>query len=119
MTMQEPSDSEKKACPSAARKVCDVTLDQSGWKRYLMPGPLPGRVMERTAMPMMIRNSSGIITLENFSIPFCTPPNTTPAASARKMVWHRDCRHMEAEKVANIVFKAAGSPLVKSKQKDL
>ena len=70
-------------------------------------------------MPMMMRNSSGIITLENFSIPFCTPAITIPAVRTRKMVWQTIGSQTEVEKAENMVFRLSGLPSVKSKQTDL
>lgn len=81
----QPILSEKKACPSAFRKVSAVTLEKSGLKRNSRPAPAPGRVTDRTAMAIMVRNSTGIMTLVYLSIPSLIPASSTRAVTIRKM----------------------------------
>ena len=85
-----------------------------------MPAPAPGSVRERMAMTMMMRNSTGIITFENFSIPFLTPRMTIRPDSSRKTVWQSNGRQVEDAKSENSVERPALSPpRVKSKRKAL
>ncbi len=51
-----------------------------------MPAPAPGKVIDRTAMPIIMTNNNGIITFENFSMPFFTPSNTISAVTSRNIV---------------------------------
>ena len=84
-----PSESEKKAWPRAAAPASALSLEKSGLSRYATPLADPGRVREYTIMATMSTNSTGMAMLENFSIPFFTPPSTMPATMAMKAVWER------------------------------
>ena len=85
-----------------------------------MPAPAPGSVSERTAIPMMIRNNSGIITFENFSMPFLTPRMTIRPDSKRNIVWQTSGCQDDAAKSEKMEESAALSPpRVKSKRKAL
>ena len=114
MTMPLPSDSEKKACPSAARKVLPVTSDQSGLNMYSTPAPPPGSVSERMAIPVMMTKSTGIMIFEKLSMPFLTPETTMPAVTTRKTVWQISGAHVEEEKVENMDDRVSSLAFVKS-----
>ena len=117
--MPLPSDSEKNACPNAARKVWPSTADQSGLNRYATPASPPGRVSERMAMPIMMTKSTGIMTFEKLSMPFLTPDTTMPAVTARKTVWQISGVQVEVEKVENMEARRSSLALVNSNLKDL
>ena len=65
--------SEKKACPMALSTTVGVTLAKSGFRRKVRLSDVPGILNEHTISTQMISNSMGIITLENRSMPLCTP----------------------------------------------
>ena len=68
-----PIESEKNACPSATSTVEGVTFEKSGRKRNRTPSPPPGISSEWIDSAIRITNSSGISTLAERSMPFCTP----------------------------------------------
>ena len=68
-----------------------------------MPAAAPGSVSERMAMAIMMTNSNGIMTFENFSMPFFTPKITIKPVTARKIVWQISGPAVEVEKSVNIV----------------
>ena len=98
-----PTEREKKPCPRAAAQTSGVIFEKSGLKRYTRPSPAPGRVTERTAMAITVRNRSGIITFPNFSIPLFTPPSMTAAVSSRKTVCQIIGVHVDVMKLLKIV----------------
>ena len=79
-----PIESEKKAWPMATSSVRAVIFEKSGAKRNRSPSALPGISSERTASTTRTRNSSGISTLADRSIPFCTPQAMMPWVSSTK-----------------------------------
>ena len=97
-----PRLSEKKACPIASITVLEVTLEKSGLKRKANPLSEPPRVSDLTATTITSTKSSGIIYLENFSMPFSTPAITIPAVNATKRAIYNIGLQLEVIVLANI-----------------
>ena len=72
--MAEPKLKEKKACPMAASKTDPSILEKSGLNIKVKPFMAPSKVSERMAKAIKPKNKIGIIILDAFSKPFCTPP---------------------------------------------
>ena len=64
---------EKKTCPIAASIVFAVIFEKSGIKKNFTPSQALSSVKTRIISTISNRNSSGIISLQNFSIPFSMP----------------------------------------------
>ena len=75
--MPIPRLSEKNACPNALIITLMSILLKSGFKKNSTPRIASGRVSDFTANITSSRNSTGISTFDNFSMPFCTPINST------------------------------------------
>lgn len=67
----------------------------------------------------MSTNSTGMAMLENFSIPFFTPPSTIPATRAMNTVCERMGCQVEEMKLPKKPETASGEADVKSKESDL
>ena len=80
-----PTESEKKACPSAASTVWGVTFEKSGRNRKRTPSSLPGISSEWPASTTSTKNSSGIRNLAERSMPFRTPSAITPWVISTKI----------------------------------
>ena len=104
MMVPKPSESEKKACPRAAAKAWASIFEKSGLKRYSTPFPAPGRVSEYTAMAITMKNSIGIITLLNFSIPSLMPTITMTVVATMKTVCMMSGAHGAETKFMNMPF---------------
>ena len=72
-----PSDREKNACPSASSSTLRESFEKSGWSRNEMPFMAPGSMHEATAMATSSTKSSGMSSLDTFSMPLRTPCITT------------------------------------------
>lgn len=81
----QPILKEKNACPRAFINVSPVIFEKSGLKRKEIPSDAPGNVTERIAIIIIIKNNTGIIIFENFSIPFLIPPSITPPVSSKNI----------------------------------
>ena len=68
-----PIESEKKACPKAAKTDDEVTFEKSGSRKKRTPSMPPGMSIEWIARTIRKRNRRGIITFEARSIPRLTP----------------------------------------------
>ena len=68
-----PKLSEKNACPSALITTPGVTFEKSGFRKNSTPSPAWGSDNDIPQNTSNSTKSSGISTLESFSIPFCTP----------------------------------------------
>ena len=77
-----PSDSLKKARPSAVSATAGVILEKSGWNRKASPLPAPSSVRLRTHSTSNRMNSSGTSRRVTASIPFDTPNMMMPPVSA-------------------------------------
>ena len=93
MIQPDDRESEKKHCPPAEESTLKnpFALPQalrSGLNRNFSPGPAPGSVQDLTTTMSSMKNSNGIATLQNFSIPPDTPPNTITIVRSRYPVIH-------------------------------
>ena len=75
---------EKKACPMALKTTLVVIFEKSGFSRKFSPSLAPGMEKAQITRTQMMNSNSGIITLENFSIPSVTPRIITTWVSSMK-----------------------------------
>ena len=68
-----PMESEKNACPKAVSTVAGPIFEKSGFKKNFSPSAPLGISSEWMASATKMTKSSGISTLAERSIPFCTP----------------------------------------------
>ncbi|MNJ52845.1 hypothetical protein D3C77_482020 [compost metagenome] len=78
-----PSDSEKKACPSATNADSGVSWEKSGLRKKDTPASAPGSVTARIIKTISRMTRLGISILLNFSIPPDIPRITTPPVMTR------------------------------------
>ena len=71
--MPIPTESEKKACPTAATSISVWKAEKSICSMKRTPSIAPGKVTERIAVAISKRKRAGIKTLLIFSIPSATP----------------------------------------------
>ena len=67
----------------------------------------------------MSTNSTGMATLENFSMPFFTPPRTMAATSTMKAVWAKSGCQVEEMNFPKKPDTSSAGMSVKSKESDL
>ena len=80
-----PIESEKEGLPHGYEQGRGATFEKSGWKKKRRPSPPPGMSSEWIEEEDEHDKSSGMSTLAERSMPFCTPSAITKCVARAKI----------------------------------